>query len=235
MVFLLAGLAVLAVFYFLGRAYAYADPKSLIRSLRYSVGGGLLLVGLVLLVAERAALGSLLVFGGIQALATGRLGPFDLGASRRSAGSGSKVKSPWFEMQLDHDSGRMSGKVLRGRYAGQALADLDKASLLALAAEVGGDGDSAALLEAYLDRRFPGWREDVERDRNARAGGAADAGPMTDQQAYEILGLAPGAGEAEIRAAHRRLMKGVHPDQGGSTFLAAKLNQAKDWLLNRHH
>jgi hypothetical protein len=105
---------------------------------------------------------------------------------------------------------------------------------MALASEIGGDSDSAALLEAYLDRRFPGWREDVQGDRAARPGGAPDSGPMTDQQAYEILGLAAGAGEAEIRAAHRRLMKRVHPDQGGSTFLAAKLNQAKDWLLNRH-
>lgn len=235
MAFLLAGLAVLAIFYVLGRAYANADPKSLIRSLRYSVGGGLLLLGIVLLVAERAALGSLLVFGGLQALATGRLGPFDLGATRRSRGSGSTVRSSWIEMQLDHDSGKMSGKVLRGRFAGQPLAGLDRASLMALAAEIGGDSDSIALLEAYLDRRFPGWREDVQGDRAARTGGAADSGPMTDKQAYEILGLAPGAGEAEIRAAHRRLMKRVHPDQGGSTFLAAKLNQAKDWLLNRHH
>jgi hypothetical protein len=234
MAFLLAGLAVLAVFYFLGRAYANADPKSLVRSLRFSVGGGLLLFGIVLMVAERAALGSLLIFGGLQALATGRLGPFDLGARRRSSGTGSTVKSAWIEMQLDHDSGKMTGKVLRGRFAGQALATLDRAALLSLAAEVGGDSDSVALLEAYLDRRFPGWREDVERDRAARPRGAADSGAMTDQQAYEILGLAPGAGEAEIRAAHRRLMKRVHPDQGGSTFLAAKLNQAKDWLLNRH-
>jgi hypothetical protein len=225
MTFLLAGLAVLAVFYFLGRAYANADPKSLIRSMRYSLGGGLLLAGLAFLLVERAALGSLLVAGGLQALATGRLGPFELGTRRRAA---------WLEMETQSISGKASGKVLRGRFAGRQLNDLDRAALFSLAAEMRGDARSLALLEAYLDRRFPGWREDVQRDGAARARGAADTGAMTDQQAYEILGLAPGAGEAEIRAAHRRLMMGVHPDRGGSTFLAAKLNQAKDWLLDRH-
>jgi hypothetical protein len=204
------------------------------RSLRITVGGGLLLFGAVLLLAERAALGSLLIAGGLQALATGRLGPFDLGGRRRTAGTGSTVRSPWLEMHLDHDSGTMQGTIVKGRYAGKALADLDRAELLSLIADVAGDADSAALLEAYLDRRIPGWREDVQSDRNARTGGAADSGAMTDKQAYEVLGLAPGAGEAEIRAAHRRLMKRVHPDQGGSTFLAAKINQAKDLLLDRH-
>ena len=225
MTFLLAGLAVLAVFYFLGRAYANADPRSLVRSVRYSLGGGLLLFGLLLLLAERAALGSLLVAGGLQALATGRLGPFELGSRRRSE---------WLETQTESISGRMSGRVLRGRFAGRQLNDLDRAALFSLRTELRSDPRSLGLLEAYLDRRFPGWREHVQGDGAARPRGAADAGAMTDQQAYEILGLAPGAGEAEIRTAHRRLMMRVHPDQGGSTFLAAKLNQAKDWLLDRH-
>ena len=224
MIFLLAGLAVVVVFYVLGRAYANADPKSLVRSLRYTVGGGLLLLGLALLLAERAALGSLLVAGGFQALVTGRIGPFQLGDRRRSA---------WLEVETQTGTGRMSGRVLRGRFAGRSLDDLDRSALLSLVAEID-DRRSRELLETYLDRRFPGWREDVERDGAARARSTADAGAMTDEQAYEVLGLAPGAGEAEIRAAHRRLMLRVHPDQGGSTFLAAKINEAKDRLLGRH-
>ena len=137
-------------------------------------------------------------------------------------------------MRLEHDTGAMSGSVRRGEFAGRRLDDLDEIQLMKLAAAVAGIADSAALLEAYLDRRIPGWREDVEGDVNAGTRGPANTGAMTDKEAYEVLGLLPGAAEAEIRAAHRRLMKAVHPDQGGSTFLAAKINQAKDRLLDNH-
>ena len=235
MPYLVAGLAVFGIMYVLGRAFANADPRGLIRNARYGLGGLLVVAGLLLMLADRFALGFLLLGAGGSVITTGRLGPLDLGGSKRTKGSGSTVRSAWFEMRLDHDSGAMQGQVLRGEFDGRSLADLDEPALLRLAASVGGDGDSASLLEAYLDRRIPGWRENVQRDGTAGASGASDAGAMTDKQAYEILGLLPGASEAEIRAAHRRLMKRVHPDQGGSTFLAAKINQAKDWLLDRHH
>ena len=234
MSYFLGGIAFLCALLALAWLYTAVDPAALVKVIRYTVGVALLAAGTAMAFAGRWGLGLVMVAAGFSAVAAGRIGPIDLGGGRRSPGSSSVVRSAFLEMRLDHDSGAMTGRVLRGAEAGRDLDDLDEAALLKLLEEIAGDADSAALLEGYLDRRMPGWREHVQGDAAGRASGPADASPMTDEQAYEILGLAPGASEAEIRAAHRRLMKRVHPDQGGSTFLAAKINQAKDRLLNRH-
>lgn len=214
--------------------YANADPASLARVVRYTIGVALLAAAGLFAFGGRWAFAFVLGTLGISAIAMRSLGPFDLGRGRRSSGSVSTVRSVFVEMQLDHDSGAMTGTVLAGRYDGAALGDLTEPSLRELLEEAAVDPDSVALVEAYLDRRFPGWRENVEGDEAPRASRPADARPMTDEKAYQILGLAPGASPADIRAAHRRLMKAVHPDFGGSTFLAAEINQAKDWLLGGH-
>lgn len=231
---LAAGVLALGALVFVARLIADANTAALARALRYGLGFALMLVGLVFGLAGRWSIGVILGAAGISAIAQGRIGPLNFGATRRHAGTSSTVRSAWFEMRLDHDSGAISGRVLRGTHAGKSLDDLDEMALVGLYRGLGSDGESAALLEAYLDRRAPGWREHIDEDDAARPGRAANAGAMTDEEAYEILGLLPGAGEAEIRAAHRRLMKRVHPDQGGSTFLAAKINQAKDRLLSNH-
>ena len=126
------------------------------------------------------------------------------------------------------------GRVQQGRFAGRTLDTLSRDELVVLYGEVAGRARDRALFEAYLDRRIPGWRENVEGDPAGRSRGAARPGTMTDEQAYQILGLSAGASEAEIRTAYRRLMKRVHPDQGGSTFLAAQINEAKERLLSGH-
>ena len=236
MVFLIAGVLTLGVLYLVLQAIAGADPRALLRGIRYGVGGVFIAAGVLMCILERWGLGIPLLGIGASVVATGRIGPIDLGGGgvHRAGGSRSSVTTDWLDMQLDHDSGAMRGSVKRGDYAGRTLDSLSETELRKLAATIGSGNDSASLLEAYLDRRFPGRREDVEADRDARTGGATNAGAMTDQEAYQVLGLLPGAGEAEVRAAHRRLMKAVHPDQGGSTFLAAKINQAKDRLLNDH-
>ncbi len=228
------GLIVLAILVVIGRAFIAADVRALVRAIRYLIGGTLTVVGIVLAFGERWGIAAILVSAGLSVIATGRLGPLDLGGNHRSRGSTSSVRSRFFEMSLDHDSGSMRGRVLAGRRAGRDLDELDEPELRDLAAEVAGDPESAALFEAYLDRRMPGWRDHVEADAAAGAGGPANPGTMTDEEAYQVLGLAPGASDGEIRAAHRQLMMRVHPDHGGSTFLAAKINQAKDRLLGKH-
>jgi hypothetical protein len=91
------------------------------------------------------------------------------------------------------------------------------------------------LFERYLDRRFPAWRQNAQGDAADRQRSAALGGKMTDEEAYQILGLKPGAGRDEIGRAHRMLMKKLHPDQGGtSTYLAARVNEAKEVLLRTH-
>jgi len=233
MSYFVGGLIVLGIVILLGRLFVTADPRTLVRLVRYGVGFGMIGVGGVMTLSGRWGLGLPLVAGGLSAISLGRIGPIDLGGHGRTPGTGSRVRSRYVRMQLDHDTGALTGEVMSGTYAGRSLDALDRGELLTLRREVSSDGESLALVDAYLDRRFPDWRDEAQGEASAGAGGAAATGPMTDQQAYEILGLAPGASQADIRAAHRRLMKKVHPDQGGSTFLAAKINEAKDQLLAR--
>jgi hypothetical protein len=156
------------------------------------------------------------------------------GRAQRASGRTSRVRSRLIEMTLDHDSGEMTGTVLAGAFAGHQLGLLDETRLRDLLAECrASDPDGARLLEAYLDRRFPHWREHAQTEEQPQAHAPSQAGAMTPDEAYRILDLHPGASSEEIRQAHRTLMKKLHPDQGGSTYLAARINQAKDVLLSR--
>jgi hypothetical protein len=157
--------------------------------------------------------------------------PGKIGATGPGQGRFSTVRSAMFEMRLDHDSGELDGVVLTGPDYGRRLSQMPDAELLALHAG-SADEESRQLLEAYLDRRLAAWREHAQANQGAGTGGATRAGAMTKQEAYEVLGLAPGAGAQQVREAHRRLMKRVHPDRGGSNFLAARINEAKGVLLD---
>jgi DnaJ-domain-containing protein 1 len=120
-----------------------------------------------------------------------------------------------------------------GPYAGRSLESFDLQGLTEVMANL--DAESIPLLESYLDRRFPAWRQNAQGDGAGRQGRAPASGKMTEEEAYQILGLKPGAGRDEIGRAHRALMKKLHPDQGGSTYLAARVNEAKDTLLRTHN
>lgn len=152
--------------------------------------------------------------------------------ARPTAGRQSTVRAAFVEMQLDHDSGAMDGKIVSGTFAGRELRGLQVSDIIEIVGQC--DTDSRLLLEAYLDRRSPGWRQHGEADAQSGRGTAAGEGPMGLNEAYQILGLQPNAGPDEIRGAYRSLMKKVHPDQGGSAYLAARVNHAKELLLRRH-
>ena len=153
--------------------------------------------------------------------------------TQKRDGQVSRVRSAFLEMELDHDTGAMRGRILAGRHEGATLDSLDVAALSGLLSQI--DEESRALLMAYLDRREPRWREHAQGDAAASAGRtAARSGKMTEEEAYQILGLQPGASVEAVGRAHRALMKKLHPDQGGSTYLAARVNEAKEVLLRRH-
>jgi len=134
------------------------------------------------------------------------------------------TESQYFRMTLHHATGHMDGEVKLGSKKGRFLSELRLSELVALLGEIQ-DYDSQRLLETYLDHHHPDWRHE-----SGRTGAQAAAG-MTRSEALEALGLVDGASHAEIVAAHRRLIQRLHPDRGGSTYLAALLNRAKDILL----
>ena len=153
------------------------------------------------------------------------------GTKRKSPGQKSGVRTAAMEMVLDHDSGRMEGRCLKGRFASRELSTLMEGELFQLLDELRThDPQGAVLVEAYLDRRVQGWR-DRKTETRQKAKPRPRGGTMTANEAYDVLGLKPGAKEEQIRAAHRRLMMKFHPDQGGSTYLAARINEAKEVLL----
>lgn len=156
------------------------------------------------------------------------------GGARAKSGNQSHVSSDILEMTLDHDSGTMSGKIIKGPMEGRELADLSESEFLELLRYCRGqDEDSARLLETYLDRRFgDSWRADDDAAEHDQSGGTgSSSGPLTESEALDILGLEPGANREEIIKAHRRMMQKLHPDHGGSNYLAARINEAKECLL----
>jgi hypothetical protein len=208
------------------------DPKVGARVMKAS--GGLLAIGFAVFLGLRGQIGLALPLG---AFGLGLLGWVPFGPAgfsdrvKKSSGQVSRVRTAFLEMALDHDSGEMRGTILAGRYKGAALAALDVATLVGLLAEI--DDESRALLVPYLDRRDARWSEYAHGD--AAAGRTATSnGKMSEQEAYQILGLEPGASADAIGRAHRTLMKKFHPDQGGSTYLAARINEAKETLLRQH-
>lgn len=233
MLYLVLGIAALVLGLIALRTFARANPVNVARRLR--IGGGIvsLLASAVLFMRGLAVLAIPLgMFG--SWLIWGRTTPPWLGGGgnvRRTPGQSSRIVTDHLEMELDHDTGDMHGRVLKGMFAGRNIETLSPTDLGLLWQDCRHvDPPSAQLIEAYLDRIHPTWREDMARGESDMSRGPD--GRMTEEEALEILGLKPGVDEDTIRRAHRELMLRLHPDRGGSTYLAAKINEAKDVALD---
>jgi len=239
---IIVGILVVVLTFYVLKSFTRASPALLARLLKGWAGFMALALGGLLLV--RGALGPGLALGGLGLWLLGlRANSF---GGFRSAGWGatgvSRVRSAMIEMELDRGSGAIRGVILAGPDEGKSLDQLTRPQLLGLHQLcLADDPEGARLLEAYLDRRFPGWRGAGQGDPNARSSGSGSTaqprrpGSISEDEAYEILGLKKGAPVTEIARAHRDLMKKLHPDHGGTTDLAARVNEAKDVLMRRHH
>jgi hypothetical protein len=236
MLYLLGGLAVLGGFLLLVYLFVNADPVRLARNLKWTgitIAAGAVVALIVLPPAREFAA---LLFP--LAMTMPLLARFRAVLDRYrtpAGGQSSTVATAFLRVTLDHDTGSMDGTILRGQFAGMRLAELGMPQLLALLRECRAeDEEGARLLEAYLDRLHPDWRDELAGGPSgARSGASRPAGgDMSVEEAYAILGLSPGASPDAIKEAHRRLMVKLHPDHGGSDYLATQINRARDVLLD---
>lgn len=240
--YFLLGTVLLAGLILAGRWFTRADPRLLAKVLKRLAFGLIVAVALYLVLTGRlawalVALPALLPwFLRLRSLARtakaySRMSAARGGGPGPGTGQASEVETRFLRMFLDHDSGAMTGEVVAGTYAGRRLDKMSLAELLELLKTCRDeDQQSAQVLEAYLNRVHGNWREEAAKT-GGRGTEAFGEGPMSRDEAYRILGLDPGAGTEEIKEAYHRLMAGLHPDHGGSNYLAAKINQAKDVLL----
>lgn len=224
---LLLGLAALVIVLFVLHSFTSANTGRLARHIRLATGVIVMTLALALMARGGMALGLPLATFALWLLFRG---PASGGAIPSQSGQTSQVRTSHLEMELDLESGAMHGRVLKGVFEGRELDSMAPAELALLWQDCRfEDPQSAQLIEAYLDRIHPSWREDMSRAESEVGHG----GRMTVEEAAEILGVKPDASTDEIRRAHRDLMKKLHPDRGGSSYLATKINEAKDLLLER--
>jgi DnaJ-domain-containing protein 1 len=258
MLLLLGGVLVLGGFLLLVYLFANADPVRLARNLKWTgIGIAAVAVIALLLFPPARELAALLFPVALSMPLLARFRNLLDRFRTPAGGQSSTVATGFLRMTLDHDTGTMTGTVLRGQFAGLRIEEMGVGDLLALLRECRAeDEEGARLLEAYLDRIHPDWRDELASGRagsttggagtgaggpgtasgrarsGAGSGGKRSAsGDMTAEEAYAILGLSAGATPDQIKEAHRRLMVKLHPDHGGSGYLASQINRARDVLL----
>ncbi len=211
------------------RKFAKASPRQVQGVSRKLAGGAIVALSGFLALRGLTAYAVPLLAVGLGLLGQSSVFPSGFPWSKKTAGQKSRVATEVLAMELDHDSGKMTGQVLSGPLKGAVLEEMNPGDLQSLYAYCAKASDqSLSLFEAWLDRNKPEWRELWEKTGNSRR---TSTSVMSRDEALSVLGLQVGATREDIKNAHRRLMKDFHPDRGGSDYLAAKINEAKDLLL----
>ncbi|MEO3433897.1 hypothetical protein [Inquilinus sp. CAU 1745] len=235
MAWLVLGICLFVGLLLIGRWFVSADPASLARGVKWGAAGLLVMVALFLVLAGRLGLAVAAISFVLPLVMRWRALSNRFKAARGpTPNQKSGLRTATLEMSLDHDSGEMTGIVHAGAFAGRRLEDLSMEDLVALREECAArDPESVSVVETFLDRAFgSAWRAGGGAGEEEETAASRPAtGPMSREEALEVLGLTEDATGRQVRDAHRRLMKRFHPDQGGSDYLAAKLNQARDVLL----
>ncbi|MBM3548574.1 MAG: molecular chaperone DnaJ [Alphaproteobacteria bacterium] len=232
MIYILGGIVLLTCVWLMARAFMTASPRQLAIGVKWIGGLGLGVLALFLLLRGNfQAMGATLTAILPLLMRWGWLKRILFPTRTSTAGGptstgGSALDTAFLRVALDHATGRMTGEVIAGRHAGRRLEDLAMTEAVDLLAEASSDPASVQVLEAFLDREHPAWREQA-----APPPPSPDSGRMTRAEALRVLDLPENATSEQIKDAHRRLMLANHPDRGGSTYLAAQINRAKDVLL----
>ena len=233
MIYLIAGTIALVLLLILSMRASSANTVKLMGVVRKVLGGALLILagymGFLRHFPYMITIGSagLALLGWDSIFKRGRVRT----TQNQGAGNISSVQSEYFEMVLDQDANKIYGRVVKGKFAGAEFVNLSEINLAELYHECYADEQSRSLLEAYLDRELPDWREKFGSQQGNGSNTGTSNGKMTKEEAYEVLGLKSTATEKDIIEAHKRIIGQLHPDRGGTNYLAATINRAKDTLL----
>ena len=209
-----------------------ATANQAMRWLWQSIAAASVVVGVYFLLTGRPAYAVVPALGILVGL-LGWLIDASLGPKKPNT---SRVDTRFLKLTLDHRSGQVTGDIVDGPFVRRRIESLRVDELVDLFVYYQREDEpSARLIEAYLDRTSPTWRDRYGADgapkQDTYTATARPGGPMSKSEALRLLGLQLGATADEVRVAHRRKLQEHHPDRGGDPDMAARINQAREVLL----
>ncbi|MBL95545.1 MAG: hypothetical protein CFH06_00519 [Alphaproteobacteria bacterium MarineAlpha3_Bin5] len=235
MSYLALGLALLAGILLAAKWFVNADPRIFIKFIKWILFGIIACVGLYFVLTGRGAWALAVLPAALPYLlrirSLARTARMFSQMHRGGRTGSSEVRTKLLHMQLDHGSGKITGEVISGAFTGRKIEQMSLAELILLNDECEKvDSEGARIIRTFLDRENPGWDNFQKSKGSTRSSGKTT--DMDREEALEILGLPKNASKQHIREAYHRLITNLHPDRGGSTYLAAQINRAKEVLLD---